>query len=94
MQETQESAPFVKQKLIPMTPLTTVIKASARTVLGGIKLTCTVSAKKAVDVTDDAIYCSINWLEFTSQQTTKKPAIARAERSSKQSSITIRSSRC
>jgi hypothetical protein len=50
MLETQESALFVKQKLIPMTPLRTVIKASARTVPGDIKLARTISAMKAVVV--------------------------------------------
>jgi hypothetical protein len=51
MLETQESALFVKQKLIPMTLSRTVIKASARTVPGDIKLTHTISAMKAVVVT-------------------------------------------
>jgi hypothetical protein len=45
-----ESALFVKQKLIPMTRLRTVMKASARTVPGDTKLTSTISARKAVVV--------------------------------------------
>jgi hypothetical protein len=56
MPETQESALFVKQKLIPMTLLRTVIKASARTVPGDIKLTRTTSERKAVVVMDNAIF--------------------------------------
>ena len=56
MLETQESALFVKQKLIPMTPLRTVIKASARTVPGDIKLTHTISARKAVVVMDNVTF--------------------------------------
>ena len=53
MLETQESALFVKQNLIPMT---TVMKASARIVLGDIKLTRTISARKAVVVMDNATF--------------------------------------
>jgi hypothetical protein len=66
MLETQESALFVKQKLIPMKLLRTVIKASARTVPGDIKLTRTISARKAVVVMDNATLgnYSINWLQF------------------------------
>jgi hypothetical protein len=56
MLETQEYALFVKQKLIPMTLLRTVIKASARNVPGDIKLTRTISARKAVVVTDNATF--------------------------------------
>ena len=56
MLQTQEYALFVKQKLIPMTLLRTVIKASARTVPGDIKLTRTISARKAVVVMDNAIF--------------------------------------
>ena len=56
MLETQESAPFVKQKLIPMTLLRTVMKASARIVPGDIKLTSTISARKAVVVMDNATF--------------------------------------
>ena len=56
MLETQESALFVKQKLIPMTLLRTVIKASARTVPGDIKLTRTIPARKAVVVMDNATF--------------------------------------
>lgn len=53
MLETQESALFVKQKLIPVT-LRTVMKASVRIVPGDIKLTSTISARKAVAVMDNA----------------------------------------
>jgi hypothetical protein len=53
MLETQESALFVKQKLIPVT-LRTVMKASARIVPGDIKLTSTISARKAAAVMDNA----------------------------------------
>ena len=56
MLETQEFALFVKQKLIPMTLLRTVIKASARTVPGYIKLTRTIPARKAVVVMDNATF--------------------------------------
>ena len=56
MLETQESVLFVKQKLIPMTLLRTVIKASARTVPGDIKLTRTISARKDVVVMDNATF--------------------------------------
>ena len=56
MLETQEYALFVKQKLIPMTLLRMVIKASARNVLGDIRLTRTISARKAVVVTDNATF--------------------------------------
>jgi hypothetical protein len=56
MLETQESALFVKQKLIRMTLLRTVIKASAKTVPGDIKLTRTTSARKAVVVMDNATF--------------------------------------
>jgi hypothetical protein len=56
MLETQESALFVKQKLIPMTQLRTVIKASARIVPGDIKLTHTISATKAVVVMGNATF--------------------------------------
>ena len=56
MLETQESALFVKQKLIPMTPLRMVIKASARIVPGDIKLTHTISAMKAVVVMGNATF--------------------------------------
>lgn len=56
MLETQESALFVKQKLIPMTLLRTVMKASARTVPGDIILTRTISARKAVVVMDNATF--------------------------------------
>ena len=56
MLETQEYALFVKQKLIPMTLLRTVIKASARNVPGDIKLTRTISARKAVVVTDNTTF--------------------------------------
>jgi hypothetical protein len=56
MLETQESALFVKQKLIPMTLLRTVIKASARIVPGDIKLTRTISARKAVVAMDNATF--------------------------------------
>jgi hypothetical protein len=56
MLETQESALFVKQKLIPMKLLRTVIKASARTVPGDIKLTRTIPARKAAVVTDNATF--------------------------------------
>jgi hypothetical protein len=50
MLETLESALFAKQKLIPMSLSRTVIKASAKTVPGDIKLTHTISAMKAVVV--------------------------------------------
>jgi hypothetical protein len=53
---TQESALFVKQKLIPMKLLRTVIKASARIVPGDIKLTRTISARKAAVVMDNATF--------------------------------------
>ncbi len=56
MLETQESALFVKQKLIPMKLLRTVIKASARTVPGDIKLTRTIPARKAVVVMDNTTF--------------------------------------
>ncbi len=56
MLETQESALFVKQKLIPMKLLRTVIKASARIVPGDIKLTRTIPARKAVVVMDNATF--------------------------------------
>ena len=56
MLETQESVLFVKQKLIPMKLLRTVIKASARTVPGDIKLTRTISARKAVVVMDNTTF--------------------------------------
>ena len=46
----------MKQKLIPMTLLRTVIKASARTVPGDIKLTRTISARKGVVVMDNATF--------------------------------------
>jgi hypothetical protein len=55
MLETQESALFVKQKLIPMKLLRTV-KASARTVPGDTKLTRTISARKVVVVMDNATF--------------------------------------
>ena len=56
MLETQEHALFVKQKLIPMKLLRTVIKASARIVPGDIKLTRTIPARKAVVVMDNATF--------------------------------------
>ena len=56
MTNTYTSALFVKQKLIPMTLLGTVIKASARTVPGDIKLTRTISARKGVVVMDNATF--------------------------------------
>jgi hypothetical protein len=56
MPETQESALFVKQKFIPMKLLRTVIKASARTVPGDIKLTRTIPARKAVVVMDNTTF--------------------------------------
>lgn len=56
MLQTQEYALFVKQKLIAMTLLRTVIKASARNVPGDIKLTRTILARKAVVVTDNATF--------------------------------------
>ena len=56
MLETQESALFVKQKLIPMKLLKTVMKVSARTVPGDIKLTRTIPARKAVVVMDNTTF--------------------------------------
>ncbi|MDQ4013125.1 MAG: hypothetical protein M3146_05290 [Thermoproteota archaeon] len=56
MLETQECALFVRQKLIPMTLLRTVIKASAITVPEDIKLKRTISARKAVVVMDNATF--------------------------------------
>ena len=56
MLETQESALFVKQKLILMKLLRTVIKASARTGPGDIKLTRTIPARRAVVVMDNTTF--------------------------------------
>ena len=56
MLETQEPALFVKQKLIPMKLLRTVIKASARIVPGDIKLRRIIPARKAVVVMDNTTF--------------------------------------
>jgi hypothetical protein len=54
MLETQESAPFVKWKLIPMTPIIIiVIIAFARIVPGSTKLIHTISTRKAAVVMDN-----------------------------------------
>jgi hypothetical protein len=55
MLETQESAPFVKWTLIPLTPIIIiiVIRAFARIVPGSTKLILTISTRKAAVVMDD-----------------------------------------
>jgi hypothetical protein len=54
MLETQESAPFVKWKLIPLTPIIIiVIIAFARIVPGSTKLIHTISTRKAAVVMDN-----------------------------------------
>jgi hypothetical protein len=56
MLETQESAPFVKWKLIPLTPITIiiiVIRAFVRIVPGSTKLIHTISKRKAAVVMDN-----------------------------------------
>ncbi|HKI08763.1 MAG TPA: hypothetical protein VKA09_10235 [Nitrososphaeraceae archaeon] len=56
MLETQESAPFVKWTLIPLTPIIIiiiVIRAFARIVPGSTKLIHTISTRKAAVVMDN-----------------------------------------
>jgi P pilus assembly chaperone PapD len=56
MLETQESAPFVKWTLIPLTPIIIiiiVIRAFARIVPGSTKLILTISTRKAAVVMDN-----------------------------------------
>lgn len=55
MLETQESAPFVKWKLIPLAPIIIiiVIRAFARIVPGSTKLIHTISTRKAAVVMDN-----------------------------------------
>jgi hypothetical protein len=56
MLETQESAPFVKWTLIPLTPIIIiiiVIRAFARIVPGSTKLTHTISTRKVAVVMDN-----------------------------------------
>jgi hypothetical protein len=56
MLETQESAPFVRWKLIPLTPIIIiiiVIRAFVRIVPGSTKLIHTISKRKAAVVTDN-----------------------------------------
>ena len=56
MLETQESAPFVKWTLIPLTPIIIiiiVIRAFARIVPGSTKLIHTISKRKAAVVMDN-----------------------------------------
>jgi P pilus assembly chaperone PapD len=57
MLETQESAPFVKWTLIPLTPIIIIIiiaiRAFARIVPGSTKLILTISTRKAAVVMDN-----------------------------------------
>jgi hypothetical protein len=55
MLETQESAPFVKWTLIPLTPIIIiiVIRAFARIAPGSTKLIHTISTRKAAVVMDN-----------------------------------------
>jgi P pilus assembly chaperone PapD len=56
MLETQESAPFVRWKLIPLTPIIIiiiVIRAFVRIVPGSTKLIHTISKRKAAVVMDN-----------------------------------------
>jgi P pilus assembly chaperone PapD len=58
MLETQESAPFVKWTLIPLTPIIIIIiiiaiRAFARIVPGSTKLIRTISTRKAAVVMDN-----------------------------------------
>jgi P pilus assembly chaperone PapD len=55
MLEMQESAPFVRWKLIPLTPIIIiiVIRAFARIVPGSTKLIHTISKRKAAVVMDN-----------------------------------------